>query len=154
MSVRIIQFTQDQARMITGIPPETLRHWRKIVPYLARRSGKAARFTFSDLVGLAVTREVIDTFGVSITTMQPSVETLFRVLADSQPSLVHSGVVIMTATTAKLYRPNQAIKLESSVPALVVPCRPHVERMQKCVLPGRHTNEQPSLPFLLRAVRR
>ena len=154
MSVRVIQFTQEQVRTVTGIPPETLRHWRKIVPYLARRSGKAARFTFSDLVGLAVTREIIDTFGVSITTVQAGVETLFRVLAESQPSLLHRGVVIMTATTARLYRPNQAIKLELSVPALVVPCRPHVERMQKCLLPGRRTDEQPGLPFLLRAVRR
>jgi hypothetical protein len=154
MPVRAIQFTQEQARAVTGIPPETLRHWRKIVPYLAHRSGKAARFTFSDLIGLAVTREIIDTFGVSITTVQTGVETLFRVLAESRPSLLQSGVVVMTATTARLYRPDQPIKLEASAPALVVPCRPHVDKMQKQVLPGLSRDQQPGLPFLPRAVRR
>jgi hypothetical protein len=154
MAIRAIQFTQEQARTATGIPPETLRHWRKLIPYLAQKSGKAARFTFSDLVGLAVTYELIRTFGGSIATVRAGVDQLFRVLADSKPSVFESGVLVLTATTAKLYRADQAMKWETFGPTVVVSCGPLAKRVQEHVLPGVRVDQQRNLPFLPRAVRR
>lgn len=58
-TITTIQFTQDQMRTVTGVSIETVRHWRKIVPYLATKAGKAARFSFADLLGLAVTNELV-----------------------------------------------------------------------------------------------
>jgi hypothetical protein len=55
LTVSTIQFTQEQARTLTDVSVETIRHWRKVVPSLANKPGKSARFTFSDVVGLAVT---------------------------------------------------------------------------------------------------
>jgi hypothetical protein len=153
MTISPIQFTQEQARTATGIPPETLRHWRKLVPYLAHKSGKAARFTFSDLVGLTVTYELIQTFGISIGTARAAVDQLFRVLGDSQPSVFESGVIVLTATTAKLYRIDQALKWESLGPTVIVSCGPLARRVQERVLPGVRVDQQRSLPFLPRAVR-
>lgn len=154
MSLRAIQFTQEQARIATEIPFETLRHWRKLIPYLARKSGKTARFTFADLVGLAVTREIVESFGVRIGTVQVGIDMLFRILANSRINVIQAGLVVMTTDTAKLYSHNQAIKLELPVTAIVVPCRSHVLRLQERVLPGLRSDQQPGLPFLPRAVRK
>ena len=154
MPVRGIQFTQEQALLAVDISRETLRHWRKMIPYLAERSGKAARFSFSDLVALAITREIIESFGVSIASVEAGIETLFRVLAAARPGTLQTGVVIMTSATTKLYRRDQTMKLEHSVATLVVPCETHVLRMRERVVPGLRLNQQPGLPFLPRAVRK
>ena len=52
-SITAIHFTQDQMRTLTGVSVETVRHWRKTIPYLATKTGKAARFSFAELLGLA-----------------------------------------------------------------------------------------------------
>jgi hypothetical protein len=54
MPLQAIHFTQEQARVLTGVSLGDLRQWRKAVPYLMAKPGKAARFTFADLVGLAI----------------------------------------------------------------------------------------------------
>jgi hypothetical protein len=154
MIIRAIQFTQEQARTATGISTETLRHWRKLVPYLAEKSGKAARFTFSDLVALTVTYEIVRTFGISIGTSRTAIDQLFRVLADSKPSVFEKGVLVLTASTAKLCRADQALKRETPDPTLIVCCGAFAKRVQERVLPGMRSDEQRNLPFMPRAVRR
>ena len=82
-SVSAIQFTQEQVRTLTGASVETVRHWRKAVPYLAEKSGKAARFAFSDVVALAITHELVRTFGVQIASVGIGIDSLFRLLSQT-----------------------------------------------------------------------
>ena len=85
-SVSAIQFTQEQVRTLTGASVETVRHWRKAVPYLAEKSGKAARFSFSDVVALAITHELVRTFGVQIASVGIGIDSLFRLLSQRTTS--------------------------------------------------------------------
>jgi hypothetical protein len=124
------------------------------VPYLAQRSGKSARFSFADLLALSVTYELIQNMGMSIGTMHAGVDVLFRLLAQSKPSTYIDGVLILTATTARLARGDQPLKCDAFASAVVIPCRPFVRAVHERVLPGVSEDKQRNLPFAPRAVRR
>ncbi|MEI1060897.1 MerR family transcriptional regulator [Pseudomonas aeruginosa] len=101
-AVTAIQYTQDQMRTLTGVSAETVRHWRKTVPYLASKTGKAARFTFADLLGLAVTNELVSSLGVHIATVSVGVDALFRLLSTSGALALNGSVAFVTPTLANL----------------------------------------------------
>lgn len=147
-TVTTIQFTQEQARALTGVSVETIRHWRKAIPYLSSKSGKATRFTFSDLLGLAVTNTLVSLLGVHITALSGGVDALFRMLATVGPNSLGDGIVLVTATDALLFKPGaDQMNLLSSAPALMVPLAPLVEDIQRQVLPITPNPYQLELPF-------
>ncbi len=154
LAVSAIQFTQDQARTLTGVSVETVRHWRKAIPYLAAKTGKTARFTFADLVGLAVTNALVSSLGVQIAALSGGVDALFRLLATVGPTSLDSAIVLVTATDASLYEPvadgNGRL---SSTPALTVPLAPLVANIQRHMLPVVPISPQVALPFPPEAVR-
>ncbi|WP_227509534.1 hypothetical protein [Ferrovum myxofaciens] len=80
-----------------------MRHWRKAIPYLSSKTGKVARFTFADLLGLAVTHELVNSFGVHIATLSAGVDSLFRLLAASGPASLDGAIVFITSIEATLY---------------------------------------------------
>lgn len=148
-----IQFTQDQMRSLTGVSAETARHWRKTIPYLASKTGKAARFSFADLLGLAVTNELVSSLGVHIGTVSKGVDTLFRLLADSPaPDLDHS-VALVTSTEATLGDLRTWNSSIQGQPTLAIPLYPLISRLQQQVLPVTPPSSQAALPFPPEAVR-
>jgi hypothetical protein len=153
-AVATIQFTQEQARTLTGVSIETVRHWRKTVPYLASKRGKASRFTFADLVGLAVTNTLVSSLGIHIGTLSGGVDALFRMLATMGPTSLNEGIVLVTATNASLYEPGtDRMNLLSSAPALMIPLAPLVANLQRQVLPIAPISPQIELPFPPEAIR-
>ena len=98
-----IQFTQEQARTLTGVSVETIRHWRRAVPYLAGKPGKSARFTFGDVVGLAVTQELVD-LGGRIANVSVGVQALFQLLSQEGPGMLQGSIALVTTTGASILR--------------------------------------------------
>ena len=153
-AVSAIQFTQDQARTLTGVSVETVRHWRKTIPYLSAKTGKTARFTFADLVGLAVTNALVSSLGVHITTLSRGVDALFHLLANLGPHSLSNAIVLITATDVSLYEyGTDEVNRWSSAPALLVPLAPLVENIQRHMLPITPISPQVGLPFPPEAVR-
>ena len=153
-AVSTIQFTQDQARTLTGVSVETVRHWRKAIPYLAAKTGKTARFTYADLVGLAVTDALVGSLGAHIAAVSGGVDALFRLLATVGPTSLDSAIVLVTATDASLYEPiADGIGRLSSAPALTVPLAPLVANIQRHMLPIAPISPQVALPFPPKSVR-
>ena len=153
-AVSTIQFTQDQARTLTGVSVETVRHWRKAIPYLAAKTGKTARFTYADLVGLAVTDALVGSLGAHIAALSGGVDALFRLLATVGPTSLDSAIVLVTATDASLYEPiADGIGRLSSAPALTVPLAPLVANIQRHMLPIAPISPQAALPFPPKSVR-
>lgn len=152
--VTAIQFTQDQTRTLTGVSVETARHWRKAIPYLASKTGKAARFSFTDLLGLAITNELVNSFGVHIGTVSAGVDALFRLLASSGPASLEGAIVFVTATEAILREAGpDGIGQVPAQPALTIPLAPLIARIQQHVLPVMPVSSQTVLPFPPEAVR-
>ena len=148
-----ILFTQEQARTLTGVSVETIRHWRKIVPCLAAKPGKAARFTFADVVGLAVTRELISTFGVHIASIGQGVSSLFRALSEARAASLEGATAILTTTDASLVSAHDIMAWRLPGPALAIPLDPVIGRLRRQMMPIIPTVEQTTLPFIPRAVR-
>ena len=151
--VLTIQFTQEQARTLTGVSAETIRHWRKVVPYLAAKPGKSARFTFADVVGLAVTRELIVSFGVHIASVGPGINRIFQILSETRPTLLEDAIAVVTAQGASLSATDEFTNERLSGPALVVPLNPLIARLRHHMMPVAHGSEQATLPFAPRMVR-
>jgi hypothetical protein len=153
-TVTTIQFTQEQARTLTGVSVETVRHWRKAIPYLASKRGKATRFTFVELVGLAVTNTLVSSLGIQIAVLSGGVDALFRMLATVGPSSLSDSMILVTAADAFLFKPgtDQMSQLPSA-PALIVPLAPLVADIQRHVLPIAPNPHQLELPFPPIAIR-
>jgi hypothetical protein len=152
-TVAAIQFTQDQMRGLTGVSVETVRHWRKTVPYLASKTGKAARFSFADLLGLAVTNELVASLGVHIGTVNMGVDTLFRLLARSPATALEGGVALVTSSSASLAEARNWTVGTTMQPTLAIPLSPLISRLQQNVLPVTPPPSQTALPFPPEAVR-
>jgi DNA-binding transcriptional MerR regulator len=127
-------FTPQQARTITGVPIETLRHWRTVIPYLAQRSGKAARFSPVDLVGLAVLQQLTVNFGVSIAKMRVGIDLLFRTLANSDPLTLRGKVVAVGESQAQLCVAKSPMRVPRSA-LIIVPCAALIDQIQANILP-------------------
>lgn len=143
-----IQFTQDQARTLTGVSVETVRHWRKAIPYLASKIGKTARFTFADLVSLGVTNALVSSLGVQVTALSVGVDALFRLLASIGPASLDGVIVLVTASEASFYEPGaDGYGKLPPAPALMVPLAPLVANIQRHMLPIPPILPQAALPF-------
>jgi hypothetical protein len=149
-----VDFTQDQARSLAGVPVETLRHWRKAIPYLSSKVGKATRFSFSEVVALAVTRELVETFGVHIATLSAAVDAMFSLVTETTPARLESATIAFSAHEARWYdtASQGANLLKQSV--IVVPLTPIVSTLQRRILPFAETSRQEALRFPPESVRR
>ena len=146
MSVRTLHFTQEQARDVVGVSAEKLRHWRKVIPYLQGKAGKATRFTFSDLVGLAVTLEVVDGLGVGIAIMRSGVDRLFDLLSRTEVSRLSEMVAVVSPHGCRLCAAEDVPWSEAGEAVVAVPCWPLIERLSGQVLPIP-PHPQSALPF-------
>ncbi len=144
-----IQFTQEQARILTGVSPETVRHWRKTVPYLSAKTGKSARYSFPELVGLAATNELVKTLGVHIAAVSGGVDALFRLLMNSNVAAFQETFAVVTADKAAL-KTKITVCEQSS---LIVPLKPLASRIQQSMLPALPNTGQAPLPFPPKIVR-
>jgi hypothetical protein len=152
LGVRTLHFTQEQARDVVGVSAEKLRHWRKAVPYLQRKAGKAARFTFADMIGLAVTRQVVDGLGVGIANLRIGVDKLFELLSRTEASQLSDMVAVVSTDGCRLCHAGDAPWAGTGEAVVAVPCWPLVERLSGQVLPIP-PDPQSALPFPPQALR-
>lgn len=146
MGVRTLHFTQEQARDVVGISAEKLRHWRKAVPYLQRKAGKAARFTFADMLGLAVTLQVVDGLGVGIANLRTGVDKLFELLSQTEASRLFDMVAVVSIDGCRLCHAGEAPWSEVGEAVVAVPCWPLIEHLRGQLLPIP-PDTQSALPF-------
>lgn len=146
MGVRTLHFTQEQVRDVVGVSAEKLRHWRKAIPYLQRKAGKAARFTFSDMLGLAVTLQVVDELGVGIANLRAGVDELFELLSCTEVSHLSDMVVVVSSDGCRLCDAVDLPWSDAGEAVIAVPCWPLIERLSGQVLPIP-PDPQSVLPF-------
>jgi len=140
-------------RTLTGVSAETMRHWRRAIPYLGPKSGKAARFSFADLLGLAVTHEIVNSLGVHIGTVSDGVDALFRLLVDAATPIPKASVALITPAGATLHELGSWNVDCWAQPTLAIPLDPLLARLQQYVLPLAPSPSQVTLPFPPEVVR-
>ncbi|EGL62113.1 hypothetical protein AGRO_5187 [Agrobacterium sp. ATCC 31749] len=149
MSPTTIQYTSEQARTFADVSPEAWRHWRKVIPWLAAKSGKGARFTAGELIALAALSSAVHTLDIGIAKFASRWDELFGLCAQQSAGALRSAVVVVTADSLEL-----AVAGLSSAeqPAIVIPCAPIVDRLSDAALSPGLAQGQIPLPFAPQAV--
>lgn len=147
MSLQTIQFTQEQARDLAGVSPGEVRAWRKAVSYLAAKPGKAARFTFADILGLAITRQITSDFHVRISNIGNSMDALFLALSETHPSDLEGSIALIDAQTARLVSGSDLGAKPLKDATFVVPCDQLIHDLSQRMMPLASGSLQATLPF-------
>ena len=61
-----MQYTLRQMRETVGLSLETYRHWKRVLPTIAGKSGRSPCFSIGDLVAASVIQRLTDTAGVRV----------------------------------------------------------------------------------------
>lgn len=141
-------------RDIARVSPGDVRQWRKSVAYLASKPGKAARFAFSDLVGLALTREFTGTLGVRISEIGEGVDALFHALANARPAHLEGLIALVEPASARLLPDSDLTARQLGRPLIVAPCDPILAEIGERMMPIRASSTQSALPFPPQTVRK
>lgn len=152
MAVFTIQYTQEQVRRAAGISSESLRHWRTAVEYLRSKKGKAARFSFADLVGLCMVRDLVQVLGLQVASIAPALDSLFQELNAAALAEMERSSVILHPRKVILVPAGKKISVEHV--AVLIACGPIVAALRERILPSGAAPAQRSLPLPPRAVRR
>lgn len=89
-----VRYSLGQLQDITGLPPDTLRHWRETLPPLAGRSAHAPCFLPADLLALSVIQLLVRDLGLRVSALTESAEELFGVCRGSNWERLSQGNLV------------------------------------------------------------
>ncbi len=147
-----MEFTLSQFRGLVGISLETHRHWRRVLPPIARKGGRAPCFTVGDLIAGLVVRRLTEDVGVRVGCMVHMADELFHLCrspwATLEGSILSFDLCRGTCTLSKGRSP-------SSMADLTLMCRldPILETVRGSLLTDQSLDQAslPSGPLSLRA---
>ena len=136
-----VRYTPGQLRDAAAVPPETYRHWKKVLTPLRRNTRQSRCFTAGDLLAVALVRTMTG-FSVRVGSISAIAEDLFRICNDtSWPILERSRMIIDLANQRLALQPeSEDIDLDS--PALVCPLRPLVGHLRATLLTNGEPDQQ------------
>lgn len=146
-SLSPIQFTQEQVRALTGASVETIRHWRRTIPYLTEKTGKAARFGFSDVVSMTIAHGLTRDFGVQITSVSKGIDSLFRLLSTAGYPSLEDGIVLVTPHDATFCDGGETVGHAIHRTGWAIPLRPIVVHIRGVIVPTTTLDSEQRLPF-------
>ena len=136
-----VRFTPGQLRDAAAVPPETYRHWKKVLTPLRRNTRQSPCFTAGDLLAVVLVRTMTG-FSVRVGSISEIAEELFRLCNDtSWPILERSRMIIdLVNKRLELQPESEDIGLDS--PALVCPLRPLVGHLRAALLTDGGPDQQ------------
>jgi len=140
-----IQFTTQQARIIAGVSPEAWRHWRKNLPYVQGKKGKAARFSIGEIVALCAVEEAVNTFGIRLTKLSDSFDQIFRTCAAMSPRKLRDYSLIIQPGEGTVTETSLVQHLRKT--AIIIPCAPIIDQVWKATFHENSDGHQRNLPF-------
>lgn len=143
----LIHFTQEQVRALACVTPGEIRQWRKVVPCLAAKPGKSARFTFSDLVALAITGSLTRDMGARIGEIASGIDRLFVALSTARPTNLEGLIAVVGRDSADVVSATDLNPHRLTQPVFVVPCDIVVKDIRARMLPVTMNDQQAPLPF-------
>ena len=138
-----MRYSQGQARHLLDLPVETLRHWRKVLPPLHAKHGRAASFAFSDLIALGVLKRMSDTFGIPIGRMADASVALFDECETLRWNALATAAFTFDGQTGRII---EVGALPFDEPNLILPLQPILTELRGRLL-QEGSDDQPSLQF-------
>lgn len=146
-----VHYTQAQMRETVGLSLETYRHWRRVLPPLATKRGRAACFTVGDLLAASTLNRLTETAGVRVGHLSDVSTAIFNICNTSPWAALVSKVLIFdleqrTCTVERALKSHQDANL-------ILSCRldPILAQLRNGLL--REQPEQNQAELLLPPVR-
>ena len=137
-----VRYTPGQLRDAVAVPPETYRHWKKVLAPLRRNNTRQSPcFTAGDLLAVAVVRTLTDS-SLRVGSISAIADELFRLCNDtSWPILERSRLIIdLVNQRLELQLESDSVALDST--ALVCPLKPLVHHLRQALLTGGGPEQQ------------
>jgi len=146
-----VQYTQAQVRETVGLSLETYRHWKRVLPPLASKSGRAACFSIGDLMAVSVLQRLTETAGVRVGHLSDVAPAIFQI-CNSSPWAALVGATLMLDLEQRICTVERADKATAEA-NLVLACRldPVLEQLRDALLRGK--SGYPQAELLLPPVR-
>lgn len=143
-----MKYTPLQIKQIVGIPQETLRHWRKVIPSLKARVGYAPCFTAGDALALKIIKEVVENLQVRVQALEPISEELFNICRGiNWPRLEMQHLVIQfVEKKIETCDGPDICERAASGTILVIALKPHIEALRNR-LTESESQDQYEMPF-------
>lgn len=74
-----MQYTQSQVRNAIGAGEQTMRYWKRVLPFLKKKSGKSALFSAGEMLALSVINQLVQAHKMDISVIGPISDDLFSI---------------------------------------------------------------------------
>ena len=142
-----MEYTLTQFRDTVGLTLETHRHWKRVLPPLARRKGRAPCFTVGDLIAGALIKHLTDTGGLRVGHLADVADTLFaQCNRAAWAKLAGSTLVLDCDRRLCDIAPSSRLRTSDSL-VISFPLRPVLDRIRARLLKDGGVDRQASLRF-------
>lgn len=74
-----MEYTQQQVRLAIGAGEQALRYWKRFLPPLIEKNGKAALFSVGEMLALLVVKQLVQAYKTDVSAIGPIAEELFSI---------------------------------------------------------------------------
>lgn len=128
-----VHYTSGQLQLATGIPAETYRHWKKVLPPLQRDGRQGPCFSAGDLLAVAVVYRLHAACGIPASAVTSVAEDLFEICNSTPWLRLERGRLIIDLANRRVQFPHADDNGAFSTPMLVVPLQPIVEALRNAL---------------------
>ena len=93
-----MQFSTRQVQELSGIRREQLRHWKKVLPPLSGRDGRADTYSFADVLALSTIAALVDRMGIAVSRLVVPSSDLFALIADTDANTISTMRIYVNAS--------------------------------------------------------
>ncbi len=142
-----VEYTLTQFRDIVGLSLETHRHWKRVLPPLTVRQGRAPCFTVGDIIAGAVVRHLTDVGGLKVGHLADISDALFALCNRTPWAALTTSLLVFDCDRrhCQLITSSQSQTADGLV--LIVPLQPVLERIRASLLKDIGDERQTSLCF-------
>ena len=144
-----VKFTQEQVREVLDLSPETIRHWRKVLPPLAERP-RGQLLSYGDILALAAIKSFVHQMGVPSSSLGPPANDIFQICSKSAWPALAQCRLELSEGNAQLVESRASLRVSQN-PILIVHLGPLIAKLSQQLFGG--ATLQPELKFPLAAVR-
>lgn len=139
-----VQYTQSQVRETVGLSLETYRHWKRVLPPLAAKGGRAACFSIGDLMAASILHRLTEIAGVRVGHLSDVSAAIFEI-CNKSPWAALVGMTLAIDLEQRSCSVERAPKSQGG--NLVLSCRldPILEQLRDAILRGRASQSQSEL---------
>lgn len=131
-----MNYTVAQVRSLTGIPAQTLRGWREILPPIQGKNGYKACFTAGDALALKVVQRLTNEVGLPVGRLIPVSDELFSICQGGYwPALEKSYLQLDLSNNVLRAVPSKGFPLNINASLLLLPIAEDIVQLRSALMP-------------------